>query len=144
MTGTTERQRTRVAAYALVTGEDRRFLLCRTAPGVVPDPVWVLPGGGIEFGESPQMAVVRELEEETGLAGDVRELLDVHDRIIERSETGERVHAIGIIYRVDVSGDELRDEVDGSTDTCAWVPPTDTANLNLSALARHALSLLDA
>ena len=144
MTNATERERTRVAAYALVTGDDRRLLLCRTAPGVVPDPVWVLPGGGIEFGETPPVAVVRELEEETGLSGDVRALLDVHDRVIERSETGERIHAIGIIYRVDVSGGELRDEVDGSTDTCAWVSPSEAADLPLSALAQRALSLLDA
>ncbi|WP_420422506.1 NUDIX hydrolase [Simkania sp.] len=30
-------------------------------------PVWVLPGGGIEAGESPESAVLREMEEETGL-----------------------------------------------------------------------------
>ncbi len=30
-------------------------------------PVWVLPGGGIEPGEMPEAAVVREAEEETGL-----------------------------------------------------------------------------
>ena len=30
-------------------------------------PVWVLPGGGIEPGESPEKAAQREAEEETGL-----------------------------------------------------------------------------
>lgn len=30
-------------------------------------PVWVLPGGGIEEGESPEEAALREAEEETGL-----------------------------------------------------------------------------
>ena len=30
-------------------------------------PVWVLPGGGIEPGESPEAAALREAEEETGL-----------------------------------------------------------------------------
>ena len=30
-------------------------------------PVWVLPGGGIEPGEKPEEAAVREMQEETGL-----------------------------------------------------------------------------
>ncbi|QVL56697.1 MAG: NUDIX domain-containing protein [Simkaniaceae bacterium] len=29
-------------------------------------PVWVLPGGGIDINESPEQAVIREMEEETG------------------------------------------------------------------------------
>jgi 8-oxo-dGTP diphosphatase len=29
-------------------------------------PVWVLPGGAIDPGETPEMAIVREMEEETG------------------------------------------------------------------------------
>lgn len=30
-------------------------------------PIWVLPGGGIDEGETPNIAVVREVKEETGL-----------------------------------------------------------------------------
>jgi 8-oxo-dGTP diphosphatase len=136
-----ERERTRVAAYALTTDPAGRVLLCRTAPGVVPEPVWLLPG---EFGEAPEDAVLRELTEETGLTGEVECLLDVHDRVIERPDEAGRVHAIRIIYRVHVSGGELRDEADGSTDTCAWVDPEEAATLHLGDLARRALGLIDA
>ena len=44
--------------------------------------VWTLPGGGVEAGESPAAAVIRELAEETGLRGVVRrELVQSPDRI---------------------------------------------------------------
>lgn len=38
-------------------------------------PVWVLPGGGIEPGESPEAAVTREILEETGLTVKVARLV---------------------------------------------------------------------
>lgn len=34
-------------------------------------PVWVLPGGGVEPGEAPEAALVRELKEETGFEVDI-------------------------------------------------------------------------
>ena len=77
-------------------------------------------GGGLEFGEPPEVAVLRELAEESGYQGEVVGLADVKDRVVTDSEGGGRMHAIRIVYRVRVIGGDLRDEIDGSTDTCGW------------------------
>lgn len=34
-------------------------------------PVWVLPGGGIDEGETPEEACIREIKEETGLEAEI-------------------------------------------------------------------------
>ena len=137
-----ERQRTRVGAYALATDDAGRILLCRTAPSVLPKQLWMLPGGGLDFGEAPEAAVVRELEEEAGLGGEVVRLLDVSDRTWPTSDDGVRTHAIRIIYEVRITGGELRDEQHGSTDTCALVHDGRGRGRSISReLAAHALAL---
>jgi 8-oxo-dGTP diphosphatase len=140
----TRAERTRVAAYALSTDDAGRILLCRIAPSVAPGEIWTLPGGGLEFGEPPEVAVLRELTEESGYEGEIVGLADVTDRVVTDSEGGGRMHAIRIIYRVRMTGGELRDEVDGSTDTCAWFTLDEASRLNLGGLAQHALSLATA
>ena len=137
----TRGERTRVAAYALSTDGSGRILLCRIAPSVASGQIWTLPGGGLEFGEPPEVAVLRELAEESGYQGDIVGLADVTDRVLTDSEGGGRMHAIRIVYRVRVTGGELRDEIDGSTDMCGWFTLDEASRLNLGGLAKHALTL---
>jgi 8-oxo-dGTP diphosphatase len=58
-----------VVAAALVD-PDRRILLQRRAPGRAMAGLWEFPGGKVEEGERPEDALVRELEEELGIAVD--------------------------------------------------------------------------
>jgi 8-oxo-dGTP diphosphatase len=135
-------ERVRVAAYARCVDDDGRLLLCHIAPSVGAADLWTLPGGGLEFGESPSAAVIRELAEETGFDGAVERLLDVSDRLFDGDAAPERLHAIRIVYAVRITGGKLRDEPDGSTDTCRWVTLDETAGLPLGELARREVARL--
>ena len=130
--------RVRVAAYAVVRDDDR-VLLCHIHPSVGVGDVWTLPGGGLEFGESPTRAVLRELEEETGFVGEIERLIEVDDRLFTTPDGPDRMHAIRIVYEVTLVGGSLRDELDGSTDTCRWVAPEEALGMRLGELARHAV-----
>jgi ADP-ribose pyrophosphatase YjhB (NUDIX family) len=136
-------ERTRVAAYA-VARDDGRLLLCHIAPSVGVGDVWTLPGGGLDFGESPEVAVLRELTEETGYVGELDGLVGVSDRVFRDVDGADRLHAIRILYQVRIVGGELRDEPDGSTDTCRWFTRSEASGLRLGELARHALDILRA
>lgn len=131
--------RTRVAAYAVARDEDGRVLLCHIAPSVGVGDVWTLPGGGLDFGEPPEVAVLRELNEETGYVGELEGLVAVGDRMFHDVDGTDRMHAIRILYRVRIVGGDLRDEQDGSTDTCRWFTPSEARVLRLGELARQAL-----
>ena len=48
---------------------------------------------------------------------------------------------IRIIYRVRITGGELRDEVGGSSDACAWVRRAELAALPLVELAEVGIGL---
>jgi len=146
-------QRQRVAAYAVLvrgTGAGREVLLTRMSARTRIEGRWTLPGGGIDHGEDPRDAVRREVEEETGLRVEPREVLDVHSTHF----TGPRgdglvedYHGVHLIYAAEVrpESDGVEPHVveeDGSTDHAAWVPVPEALDLPLLSAARHALERL--
>ena len=58
---------TRLAARVLLLDEEQRLLLLRSVDPADGSVFWFPPGGGIEPGEDPPAAAVREVWEETGL-----------------------------------------------------------------------------
>ena len=133
-----KRKWTRVAAYVLIEQDDR-LLMCRLSQIEKNVGAWTLPGGGLEFGERPQDAAVREAYEETGLEVRIIELVTVNSEHFENDEF--EMHALQIVYRAVQIGGELRNEMDGTTDLCAWISAKEAESLHLVPLARLGIAL---
>lgn len=125
MSGLPKRQR--VAAYAVIL-RGSEILLSRLAPTITPEELWTLPGGGLDHGEDPRDAVVREVREETGLdavVGETARVYSAHLPGVWREGRRVDAHALRIVYEGWVAPDSPTPrvvEVDGSTVESAWKP----------------------
>ncbi len=136
---------TRVAAYSLIVDDSRQILLVRIAPGYAAVGQWTLPGGGLNFGEEPAAGALRELQEETGLIGEIVRLEFVASwtRGPIPEEGWGPFHSIQIVYSASVTGGSIRHEVDESSDMAAWIPLADIRRLPIVHLVERALDHLD-
>lgn len=66
----------------IFNGEGKVFLAKRGKEARNESGRWEFPGGGVEFGETLEQAMVREIQEEYGFAIEVEELLDVVNHIL--------------------------------------------------------------
>jgi 8-oxo-dGTP diphosphatase len=149
----------RVAAYAVIvrvpTGATAgwEILLSRLSDTLTHSPLWTLPGGGLDHGEDPRAAVVREVYEETGLSvtvGETAWVLSAHRANTWRRGRRVDAHALRIVYDgwVPLDSPEPRTiEVGGSTAEAAWLPLADvrsgavpTLPLVLEALEHHRIA----
>ncbi|MBD8607263.1 NUDIX domain-containing protein [Aeromicrobium sp. CFBP 8757] len=147
MTDATRTQR--LGAYAVVI-VDQRILLTRISPVGYPAGSWTLPGGGVDHGESPHDAVVRELHEETGLQALTSRLVDVHDVHVVaegRDDRWEDYHGVHLLYAVEVDPTVEPHVVDvgGTTDVARWVAVADVgaAVSPVLPMVEHALAHAD-
>ena len=101
------------------------MLLARNSAASEFPGLWGLPGGGVEQGEHPDDAVVREFAEETGLTVRATGLHAVLSDVARLPSSGDLEHTDRLIYDVTPAGGELRAELDGTTDRVAWVKPDD-------------------
>lgn len=85
------------AVAVIVFSADRSQILLTKRRDI---PVWVLPGGGIEHGETPEAAAVRELEEEILCASKIVKKIADYQKV---NMLTQRTH----FYECSIQGDPL-------------------------------------
>lgn len=96
----------RPAAYVVVIDQDRILLTKQMG-------AYHLPGGGIELGETPEQAAIREVKEETGIIVAAPALIEVQSSYFSHEEdNGEIAHvqALMLFYHCQRVGGEITTE----------------------------------
>jgi 8-oxo-dGTP diphosphatase len=96
----------RCVAEAVILKDDQ-VLLVNASRGVTVG-FWNLPGGFMEYGESPDECIVRELREEIGVDATVKRLLGVYDR----QSAHHPYHLIAFVYLCEISSYDLEPDPD--------------------------------
>ena len=121
----------RLAAYAVLVDEHDRVLLALW--NELAEPLWTLPGGGVELNETVEAGVVREVLEETGYDVETGHVLGVDTVVVSPDErTVDRARwfrGIRVVYEATIVGGRLRAEVDGTTDEARWIPLAEVPHL---------------
>lgn len=89
-----------LGAYGLIIKE-RKIVLIKKKGGPYNEKL-DLPGGTIEWGETPEQTLIRELNEEVGIDVTNYELFDANSVVLEwmHKEELEKVHHLGIFYKI--------------------------------------------
>lgn len=139
----------RFGAYGLVTDPDGRTLLTRIATGYPGAGRWHLPGGGTDHGELPEVALARELVEETGQHGRVTGLLGTSYGHNPAAIGPEGVpidwHVVRVLFRVLVDQPTepvVTEAAGGSTVEARWFTPAQLTGLLLTSVAATAIDQL--
>jgi len=117
-----------VIVGALLVDEEGRVFVARFSK--VRDH-YVVPGGHVEYGETIGAALVRELQEETGLTPTRYRLLRVGERIRPRLYKDGTHHLVYLDFLVDGWTGELRLDEDELTEG-VWLAPEAALEIQLS------------
>jgi mutator protein MutT len=119
----------------VVIANDRALLIRRGGPPLKGE--WSIPGGMLEFIETIEHAVRRELAEETGIEVKVLELIEVFERIFPDAAGRTQYHFVILDYLCElVSGEP---EAASDVTDVAWVAESDLTSYSLTPVATRVI-----
>lgn len=127
------------SVMGVIYDEQSRVLLVRqTADGL-----WSTPGGVLEPDEAPAAAVVREVQEETGLEVSVVRLLGVFGgpAFVVQYPNGDRSQYLSAIFECAVRGGSAAPDGD-ETDQLTFAGPAELTRMNCQPWMKHVMPLL--
>lgn len=137
---------THLGIYGVVVNDDK-ILLIKKARGPYKGK-FDLPGGSVEFGETPEQTLSREIKEETGLDVIKSEILYGESICFPHNFTEDNsiqlLHHIGFIYKVECPNyDYIKtygDDLDSNG--CLWFNPYESTLDNLTPFAKKIIEKL--
>jgi len=66
----------KLGAFAVIFNQNQQVMLCHRRD----QDLWNLPGGGVEPGELPEQAIIREIQEEIGCTSEIKSLTGIYHK----------------------------------------------------------------
>ncbi|MFH1285742.1 MAG: NUDIX hydrolase [Candidatus Micrarchaeota archaeon] len=120
--------------YTVLANRGKKILLLRRQGSKI----WEFPGGGVEWGEMPDKAAIRECIEETSITPKLQGLLCITSSSFKKD--GKNKHAVYIVYRAKGEGVP---KLKGEHDDFAWVSLWAAKKLGLGYNAKPVIKYLE-
>ena len=121
-----------ISVKMLLLEDDEKCLLLRRSMTSKGNPgKWELPGGKVDDGESLEVALVREVEEETGLVTEITGLVGTAELMLK----DKKIVYVVMEGRTGSNANEIK--LSKEHDDFAWVLPKDLKDFNISPTFRE-------
>jgi 8-oxo-dGTP diphosphatase len=128
-----------VGVGAIIFNSDGRVFLAKRGRDVQNESgKWEFPGGGVEFGEALEQALVREVMEEYGFAIEVQTLLDVINHLIPE----EKQHWVSPTYLCTIKSGNPRIREPHKCDEIGWYALDEIPGNRLTIASQKSLESL--
>lgn len=101
---------------------------------------WEIPGGKIEFGETPEDAVKREILEETGYNVKVKQIIP-YSKVSMWEYSDYKQHTVIFFYICELENEKHVEIKDNRINTYKWISENELSNYNFLPGNREAIEI---